>query len=119
MKKILLGLMVSASLMFASATIFTGTTQVITIDSDPQGADVYIDGESKGKTPLSVTLDKNKHKNLKISKSGYNSRVLGLDTSFNFITLLSGYFTTTDLINGAAWEYKPGSYYVELKKSND
>ena len=47
---------------------------------------------------------------------GYIDRVVLLDTNFNFITLLGSYSSTTDLVNGAAWTYAPGSYYVELKK---
>jgi hypothetical protein len=116
LKKILLILLSFTILSFGSATIFSGKTQVLVFDSNPQGASVLIDGLKKGVTPLTLSLEKNKYKIIKFVKDNYIDRVVLLDTNFNFITLLGSYSSTTDLVNGAAWTYAPGSYYVELKK---
>ena len=40
------------------ATLFTGTTQSVTIDSQPQGANIVIDGQLIGTTPARVRLDR-------------------------------------------------------------
>jgi len=116
MKKVLLGMVAVATLSFGSATIFKGSNQTLTIDSSPQGATVLIDGQSKGVTPLTVAVEKDEARNITIKKDGYNSRTMGLESRFDFITILGGYSSTTDLFNGNAWEYSPTNYYVELKK---
>jgi len=116
MKKILLTTVALTSLAFGSATIFKGSNQTITIDSDPQGAQVVIDGVNKGVTPLSISLKKGKAKNISIKKNGYTTRTMGMSDRFDFLTLLGGYSSTTDLFNGNAWEYSPTNYYIELKK---
>jgi hypothetical protein len=116
MKKILVGMVAVATLSFGSATIFKGSNQTLTIDSSPQGAIVLIDGINKGVTPMTIALEKDEAKNITIKKEGYTSRTMGIESRFDFITLLGGYSSTTDLLNGNAWEYSPTNYYVELKK---
>ena len=65
---------------------------------------------------MTVSLKKNENKNITIKKEGYIPRTMGLENRFDFITLLGGYSSTTDLFNGNAWEYSPTNFYVELKK---
>ena len=45
-------------LLTSCATIFTGTTQRVSIDSNPQGAEIIIDGQKEGKTPAKVKMDR-------------------------------------------------------------
>ena len=45
--------------------------QKISVSTDPLGATVYADGEKKGQTPLSVSLDKRSDHLLTIVKEGY------------------------------------------------
>jgi hypothetical protein len=40
----------------ACATIFKGDTQNINMSSEPSGAEIFIDGVSYGRTPISVQL---------------------------------------------------------------
>jgi hypothetical protein len=116
MKRILIATLLLTGLAFGSATIFKGSYQNITIDSDPQGATVMIDGVNKGLTPLSINIEKNEAKNVIVKKDGYRPRTIGMSDRFDFLTLLGGYSSTTDLINGNAWEYSPTNFYFELKK---
>lgn len=57
------------------ATIIKGSSQVVTVTSEPSNADVLIDGNNMGKTPLSVNLKKNTYSSITVKKSGYNSQV--------------------------------------------
>ena len=53
-------LVISITLFFllaGCATIFKGDKEVIQASSDPEGAEVFIDGVSYGKTPVDLTLD--------------------------------------------------------------
>lgn len=40
------------------ATLLTGSKQKVSIDSNPQGADIIIDGKKLGVTPAKVKVDK-------------------------------------------------------------
>ena len=50
-------------------TIRTGT---LTINSEPSGANIYVDGKYGGKTPLTITLEPDTY-TIKISKDGYKT----------------------------------------------
>jgi serine/threonine protein kinase len=50
--------------------LFASKTAVIQVQSNPQGADVYVDGEMKGKTPSDLKLPFGTH-SVRMSLSGY------------------------------------------------
>lgn len=54
----------------------------LSIKSEPSGADIYIDGNNRGKTPISLKASAEKHK-IKISKAGYESISWDLDLQDN------------------------------------
>ena len=125
MKKILLLSVVGVSLVFGSATIFSGKTQSVSFSSEPEGAIVLLDNVQKCKTPCTLSLEKDEYKSVIFKKDGYKSKTLPMETSFNsttFLGVLGGYLgflsTTTDMATGAAYEYSPNNYFIELKKSD-
>lgn len=107
-------------LLASCATVFTGTSQTVTINSNVEGAEVRIDGNVVGTTPYSGKIRKgNNAKSVLISKQGYQSQQIALNTAINPVAILSIVFWdigTTDFLSGAAWEYTPNSYYVNLLK---
>lgn len=110
-------LLITAMLLSGCAGVFKGTTQVVTFNSNPSGADVIIDGNNMGQTPLSVKLKKNKYKNVLIKKNGYKNITHPLDTSYDPVTLVNVVWdsSTTDLITGAAYEYEPNMFNFNLE----
>lgn len=111
----------AASLVFvllltSCAGVFKGTSQSITFTSNPEGAEVFIDGVSRGVTPLTLKLKKNKHDTAMIKKEGYKTATINLEKSFDPVTFVNIIWdsSTTDLITGAAYEYDPNSYYITL-----
>ena len=117
MKKILL---VAVSFLFLNgcATVFKGSNQSVSFNSEPEGAQVIIDGVPMGMTPTSLSLKKSKFKNVTFKMDGYSSQSLALDTSYDAIALLNIFWdlSTTDLLTGNAFEYAPNAYFVKLRK---
>lgn len=101
------------------ATVFKGSSQVITFNSEPQGAEVILDGISMGVTPVSLNLKKNRYKTVMIKKEGFQVISQPIQTGYDAIALINVFWdcSTTDLITGNAYEYEPNSYYFNLRKS--
>lgn len=121
-KYFILFLIIGTTTLFASATMFgDGTTQSLSFNSEPNGAIVKIDGIKKCTTPCSIELKRNEFKTVEFIKDGYENGFINLKgdniTLAFWANALFIYSTTTDLINGAAYEYDKDNYFIELKKS--
>jgi hypothetical protein len=121
MKKLLLILIFTITSLFASATLFHGTTQTINVDSDPSGASVYVDGNLMGTTPVALNLKKNKYSTITIKKECYKPANIVLQKNFDSVAILDIFWdlSTTDFLTGAISEYTPNSYFVKLQKSSE
>ncbi len=92
------------------------STTTIEIDSTPQGADIYLDGEKVGKTPLimemSNAIGKNNPKVI-LKKKGYNNLEGRLEHELQKSNLIYGIFWWSSLFYTSA----PISYQnFKLKK---
>lgn len=56
-----------------------------------------------------------------IQKEGYKTVSRDITKSYDPVTVLSIFwdYSTTDMISGAAFEYEPNSYFVELAKDEE
>jgi hypothetical protein len=118
MEKLASSALIAAAFVLGScATIISGTSQAISIDSNIPGATVKIEGNSVGVTPFTGKVKRQKEALAVVSKDGYQSQTLVLTTSYNPVAILSIVwdYSTTDCLTGAVWEYAPNSYYVDLK----
>jgi hypothetical protein len=106
----------AASSVLGCATIISGTSQAISIDSNVPGANVAIEGSLVGVTPFSGKVKRQREAVALVSHEGYVAQPLTLTTSFNPVAILSIVwdYSTTDCLTGACWEYAPNSYYVKL-----
>jgi len=102
------------------ATVFRGSQQPVTFNSEPEGAKVLIDGNLMGRTPTTINLKRNKYKNAMIKKDGYETAMVSISTSYDAISILNILWdsSTTDLLTGNAWEYDPNHYTVSLVKKD-
>ena len=119
-------LLILSVLIFISscATIMTGKTQEITFDSEPQGAEVTVNGRVIGKTPTTIQLDKKKDQTVSFKLEGYKTQTRTLETKVNtwFMgnIVLGGFIgSTTDGITGGMHEYSPNQYYITLSKDHN
>jgi hypothetical protein len=129
----LFAMIVSVGIIYGCASMMSGTTQRVTIDSDPQGATVTIgkkaekDGKvtltdtyTAGVTPLVVELPRRSSTMVQLSKEGFETQNIELKRKMNNwvwgdIALTSLLSTSIDTSTGAVNEYKPGQYMVTLQ----
>ncbi len=106
------------------ATIISGTSQIITVNANVQGAEVHLITESGtellGTTPLSRRVKRGQEGTLRISAEGYLPYESALNKKINtvfFVNILSGgtFGSTTDYTTGAMYAYEPSTYMVSLQ----
>lgn len=119
-----LPLMVALTLLNGCASIFTGTTDKVTFDSNVPGVRVTIDGEYKGETPVTLTLSRNfmngPEFKAKFEKAGYQTQEFQLKHEFNTVAVLDITSIPTsggiDLLTGALMKFSPTEYHVQMRK---
>jgi len=120
MKKVILMMIVFTAFVFTScATILSGTSDEITFNSDPGGADIMLDGLKLGKTPATVSIKRpglgNKEVTLKLD--GYEDRTFMLQKEFNVMAIcnlggIPGW--VIDILTGAVMKYSKKNYDLDL-----
>ncbi len=112
-----------ASVAFAltgCASIFTGTTQTVQVNSTPSGANVSVCGLDRGQTPLPVVLKKGSSGQVvTLSLPGYQEKTFQPQTTFNPVAILNLWGILgwgIDAATGALWKYDPTFYNVQLQK---
>lgn len=65
------------------ASIVSGRTQRIPINSYPEGATVYVDGRMAGFTPTSVIVDRDHSHNITLAREGYQPTAVRLRPRVN------------------------------------
>jgi hypothetical protein len=107
-------------LMLSScASVIDGSTQVVVFTSTPAGAEVILDGQAIGITPLTAELERSGSKLVTVRMNGYNDQVIVMSTEFNptvFGNIITGGTTgsSTDSTTGASLKYSPNSYHASL-----
>lgn len=106
------------------ATIIHGDSQYVNIDSSPQGATVFIEGNSFI-TPAKVLLKRGyplKEYQLMLQKAGYKpgyAKIEQRSSGWLWLNILNGIIPgiTVDFITGAAFDLVPSEVRVILEES--
>ena len=107
------------------ALVPSGRMQDVTIDSNPQGAQIVVNGLAQGITPARVSLRRSKRTNVVLRKEGYVDRPIPLSTQLNpafwgNIILGGTIGSITDFACDSTVEFSPNTYYVNLdRKTSD
>jgi len=103
------------------ATVIKGTSQTVTFTSSPSKAEIFLDGMSQGKTPLTLSLKKNKYSSIMVKKAGYDTINRPIEKNFDPVAIINVFWdlSTTDLITGAIYEYEPNSYNFNLERAGE
>ncbi len=118
-----------SALLSGCATIIRGTSEMFTVDSIPQGADVQISTGQSGVTPFSVKVPRSQTLQVSLSKSGYKTQQLTVPaevSSGGAVATAANLFAFRDLggligaavdaSDGSAMEHKPNPLVVQLEK---
>ena len=62
------------------ATLFKQKSRTVPFDSDPQGAEIYINGNRMGKTPMPMNLSNLKSVTVTFKKEGYEDKTYIINT---------------------------------------
>ncbi len=104
-----------AVLCSGCATILSGSSQNITITSEPPGAHVKI-AQQSGTTPAILQVPKGKDYPIEVTH-GTDTRVLPLQRTFDAISVLNIFFWPgfiVDAVTGAITKYDPDTYSVDF-----
>jgi hypothetical protein len=84
------------------ATIFTGSNDNITFKSVPEGAKVEINGNSVGRTPVTVPVKRAlTPPQVMLKLDGYDQRSILLQNGFNGISILNIFFWPGFIVDAA------------------
>lgn len=116
---IALGFILMAS---SCATVLDGSSQLVTVNSQPNGVRIFINGAQVGVTPLVTQVKRAKNLTVMAKKDGYQEQQFILQTKTNtyfwFNALFGGagtFSSTTDWASDAMIEYSPNMYYISLE----
>ena len=113
---------VALFLLSGCGTVFSGTQQNVTVNTNVPEAKVYVNGMPMCSTPCAIDLNRrNTNVTLILKKDGYEDTVFVLKSQWNPITIInlsSVYSWTTDFVSGGVWRYSPDSVYVEMDKKD-
>lgn len=120
----LTALLVGSSLAFFAggcASVVKGTTQAIPVSSAPSGADVKLDGNKVGQTPMSVEVKRKNDHLLTIEKAGYQVESVAITRNVGgavFGNILAGGLVGwgVDAMSGAQYNLTPATVSVTLKE---
>lgn len=119
MKKIVL---FGALLLSACGTVFNGTEQDISFDSNLKGVKIFVDGMQICKTPCVYPLERKSGSVVVVAKKkGYEDKQIVLRSGLNNASILNLTFWPswlTDVATGGMWQYSRDGIYIDMEKSN-
>lgn len=113
-----------AAMLFITscATIFTGTEDMIYFDTNPQGAEIFIDGLKVCETPCSSLVKRSlSDKHFEVKMDEYETRVITLDREFNTVSIINLGFVigwAVDAATGSLMRYDRKGYDLDLRRDN-
>tara|TARA_R110000868_G_scaffold304437_14_gene565196 strand:- start:38851 stop:39342 length:492 start_codon:yes stop_codon:yes gene_type:complete len=117
----LLALLVASFLTPSCASIFKGSSADVRVNSNPAGADIFINGIDRGVTPQTLSLKRNQDYVLTFKKEGYEDVNFEVAKKFDIGTAVVGNIFSWGLIGlivdigtGAAYSLTPADVEANL-----
>ncbi len=124
-RRALVALLIASHLTFTGCSIFGGSTQPLSINSDPPGANVLINGTVVGTTPLQQQVSRRGDLTVEVQKSGYQSQRRSTSrklSSLGFVDVIGGAFLLLPLLGliaPGAWEQDPSTFGLTLEPESN
>ncbi|MFB0564503.1 MAG: PEGA domain-containing protein [Candidatus Aminicenantaceae bacterium] len=101
------------------ATLFKGTTEEVNLNSNPVGAEIWIDGKLMGKTPIAFTLESKKTYVIEFRLPGYEPRTVNLThhigAGWIILDVLGGLIPVViDAVTGAWYSFDEKNVNIQL-----
>ncbi|MGA1385597.1 MAG: PEGA domain-containing protein [Flavobacteriaceae bacterium] len=88
MKKLMVYSLSSLLLLTSCATILTGSSRKVLLESNPTGAVVYVNGMERGTTPALIKLKADDRLDFRLKD--YKDKVVVVDSRFNLVAIING-----------------------------
>lgn len=120
-------LLVLLSISSSCALMMNDKNDQISINSEPSGADIFIEGRSYGKTPATITVEA-KNSTVVLTKEGYGSSQLDLKV---FATMKNGACSAdalgamfivplySILWSGKCYQFKERQYFINIPRTGN
>jgi hypothetical protein len=100
-------------------TLFSGTSELVTITSLPEKAKVYVNGLYIGVTPVPTSLKRDQDHSVIVKKDGYEDASAVLTRKFNAVSILNTISILcwiVDAVTGGMWKFDRNVISVELEE---
>ena len=104
------------------ATLLSDTDEEVSIESEPEEATIYVNGEKRGSTPTRVILPVDSSHEIRIEKEGYEPRTFYIDNEIGLewaiLDVVFGVVPVlVDAVTGAWYKLEKNHIRVTLQKS--
>jgi hypothetical protein len=123
-RPVTVAILILCHLNLTACSIFGGSSQPLTVNSEPPGANVLINGTLAGTTPLQHQVPRRGDLTVEVQKAGYKtqSRMTGRKlSSVGIVDVIGGAFfllPLLGLIAPGAWEQDPATIGITLEPDN-
>lgn len=105
----------------ACGTLFNGSSQDMSFDSNVKDVTIYINGIKACKTPCVYPIERSSSTVVAVAKKeGYEDQQQILKSSFSTVSILNLTFYPswlTDVATGGMWQYRHDGVYIDMEKS--
>lgn len=123
MKKLIITIL-SVITLSSCGTLFSGSSQEMSFDSNEPDVKIYVNGEYLCETPCVTDVDrKRKRARIQAKKDGFPTKNMQTDRKMNPVTLLNAISTvwgtfglSTDFSSDGMWEYQRDSFYFNMRQ---
>ena len=120
MVKVISCVMIALVPFLPGCSLFGSSMQTIRIDSYPREAEVYVNDEHAGQTPLALQVHRGEEVLIKVMKDGYDMRFITTSRSLSTLGMLDVVggaaiiIPLIGLLSPAAWRHQPPTCMFKL-----
>ena len=105
---------------FTACSLFGSHYQTISVSSEPPGAEVLVNGNRVGTTPLQTQVQRREELLVEVRKPGYETQFRSAErtlSTFGIVDIIGGWLILLPflgLLSPAAWQQEPSNFGIDL-----